>query len=144
VTTESILGRLSKVQPNGDRRWMACCPAHDDRSRSLSIGESVSGKTLINCFAGCGAIEVLHALGMDWKDAMPPDDRIVDGRPERPPYNAQAVLESLAREGLIVLLVAKAVCSKRPVSEEDYQRVRKSVTILTDALDKIKGNLREL
>ena len=46
--------------PCGDG-WMACCPAHDDRTPSLSIHE-VDGKTLFHCFAGCSQDEVLAAF----------------------------------------------------------------------------------
>jgi hypothetical protein len=35
------------------RGWMACCPAHDDRTPSLSIADGVEGRILLTCFAGC-------------------------------------------------------------------------------------------
>lgn len=37
---------------------MCCCPAHDDRTPSLSIGLS-SGAILFHCFAGCSSDEVI-------------------------------------------------------------------------------------
>lgn len=37
---------------------MCCCPAHDDRTPSLSIGLS-SGAILFHCFAGCSSDEVM-------------------------------------------------------------------------------------
>jgi hypothetical protein len=40
---------------------MCCCPAHDDRTPSLSIGLS-SGAILFHCFAGCSSDEVLAGL----------------------------------------------------------------------------------
>jgi CHC2 zinc finger len=42
--------------------WMARCPAHRDRSPSLSIRES-DGRLLIHCFAGCTQEDVIVALG---------------------------------------------------------------------------------
>ena len=34
-------------------KYMARCPAHDDRTASLSIGEGKDGQLLLNCHAGC-------------------------------------------------------------------------------------------
>jgi hypothetical protein len=42
--------------------WVACCPAHDDRTPSLSIREVAGGKILIHCHAGCEQARVLAAL----------------------------------------------------------------------------------
>jgi putative DNA primase/helicase len=60
------------------RDWAARCPAHDDRSPSLSIRDGNDGKVLVRCHAGCTqpeVIEVLRSLGL-WGQN---DDRRVDG-----------------------------------------------------------------
>jgi putative DNA primase/helicase len=44
------------------RGWIAKCPAHQDRTPSLSIGESDDGKPLFYCHAGCGQAQVIAAL----------------------------------------------------------------------------------
>lgn len=41
--------------------WVARCPAHDDRTPSLSIDER-DGKILIHCFSGCEQRAVIAAL----------------------------------------------------------------------------------
>lgn len=41
--------------------WMAQCPAHKDRSPSLSVTER-QGKVLVHCHAGCTQDEVIRAL----------------------------------------------------------------------------------
>ncbi len=41
--------------------WMARCPAHEDRSPSLSIAER-SGKVVVHCHAGCQQADVIAAL----------------------------------------------------------------------------------
>jgi CHC2 zinc finger len=33
--------------------WVARCPAHDDRTPSLSVRDSTNGKVLLGCHAGC-------------------------------------------------------------------------------------------
>ena len=43
------------------RGWIARCPAHDDRSPSLSIIER-NGRVLVHCHAGCRQAEVIAAL----------------------------------------------------------------------------------
>jgi putative DNA primase/helicase len=45
--------------------WMARCPAHDDRTASLSINESKDGKLLLHCHAGCDFQDILTAAGAD-------------------------------------------------------------------------------
>lgn len=47
--------------------WVAKCPAHDDRSPSLSIAEK-NEMVLLNCHAGCHVQDVMVALGLDWPD----------------------------------------------------------------------------
>jgi hypothetical protein len=41
--------------------WMVRCPAHDDRTPSMSVTER-DGKVLVNCKAGCSQAEVIAAL----------------------------------------------------------------------------------
>lgn len=48
-------------------RWMghygvAACPAHDDRSPSLSLADGASGRLLLKCHAGCGYEAIIAAL----------------------------------------------------------------------------------
>ncbi len=40
----------------------ACCPAHDDRTPSLSVANGHSGQLLLTCHAGCSFVHVLDAL----------------------------------------------------------------------------------
>ncbi len=42
--------------------WKACCPAHDDRTPSLSICDGDNGKLLVHCHAGCSQDTVIAAL----------------------------------------------------------------------------------
>ena len=40
----------------------ACCPAHEDRSPSLSITDGRDGRLLLHCFAGCSFAAIAKAL----------------------------------------------------------------------------------
>ena len=42
--------------------WTARCPAHDDRTPSLSIRDADSNKVLVRCHAGCDQDRVIAAL----------------------------------------------------------------------------------
>src|SRR5262245_1667117 len=42
--------------------WVAHCPAHDDRTPSLSVRDSTNGKVLLRCHAGCEQERVIAAL----------------------------------------------------------------------------------
>jgi putative DNA primase/helicase len=42
--------------------WSARCPAHKDRTPSLSICRSKDGKLLVHCHAGCAQADVIDAL----------------------------------------------------------------------------------
>jgi putative DNA primase/helicase len=50
---------------NGKRQgggWIACCPAHPDKTPSLSINQSENGKVLVKCHAGCSQKAVVDSL----------------------------------------------------------------------------------
>jgi putative DNA primase/helicase len=68
MTAAEIAKRLcAKRSKSGS--WMAKCPAHDDRTPSLSITDT-DGRVLVHCYAGCGqndVIAALTALGL-WTD----------------------------------------------------------------------------
>ena len=68
---EKILDRLDKVTKRGPQGYMARCPAHDDKTPSLALSELSDGRILIKCFAGCGASDVLAAVGLEMGDLFP-------------------------------------------------------------------------
>jgi hypothetical protein len=64
---ELLLGRLEGVSRTASGR-LARCPAHEDRTPSLSITEGADGRILLHCWAGCKTADVLAALGLGWSD----------------------------------------------------------------------------
>src|SRR4051812_22288676 len=58
---------MSQPRPSG-RGWMAHCPAHKDRTPSLSIAEGDDGRVLVNCFAGCSVEDIVAAVGVTTAD----------------------------------------------------------------------------
>ena len=122
MSAEILLSRLSGVKRVGQSRWMACCPAHDDKRPSLSILEKDDGRVLVHCFGLCSVESVLDALGLEFPDLFP--ERLMDhGKPIRKPFPASDVLAALTTESLIVALAASDVASGKALSEVDRERV---------------------
>jgi len=44
--------------------WIDVCPAHNDRSPSLSVNVGADGKLLLHCFAGCSFDSIISAAGL--------------------------------------------------------------------------------
>ncbi len=53
--------------------WTCRCPAHDDRTPSLSIHAGDDGRALVNCHAGCTVDAVCGAIGLRLADLFGPD-----------------------------------------------------------------------
>lgn len=58
-----VAAYFPNAKPRGHGQWSARCPAHDDASPSLSIGQGERG-VLLKCFAGCTVEAVCRALGI--------------------------------------------------------------------------------
>ena len=72
---DRVLARLEAVRRVG-RGWIARCPAHPDRTPSLSVGVGADGRVLLRCFAGCALDAILAAIGLEVSDLFP-------GEPDR-------------------------------------------------------------
>jgi hypothetical protein len=72
MTAETIARALNGRRCG--RGWSARCPAHDDRSPSLSITQR-DGRVLVHCHAGCrqeAVIDALRARGL-WAERPAPE-----------------------------------------------------------------------
>ena len=61
ISAEFIAGSLDKGRRVKANSYTACCPAHSDKSPSLSITQSAD-KVLLYCHSGCSQQEVIDAL----------------------------------------------------------------------------------
>lgn len=75
ITRHELLRRLEQTTGHAPRRvaggWLTCCPAHDDRRPSLSVGERDDGSVSVHCFAGCRREAVLRVLSLSPRDLHP-------------------------------------------------------------------------
>jgi hypothetical protein len=68
-----LLARLDGIRRNG-AGWMAKCPAHADRTASLSVTAGDDGRALLHCHAGCPVEAVTGAAGIATADLFEPRD----------------------------------------------------------------------
>ena len=124
MSAQVLLSRLEKVRRIGAGKWQALCPAHPDKSPSLSIKEVDDQRVLIHCFAGCLAEDVLSAIGLTFDDLFPPRPPRVEGyRSERKPWLPSDVFEVTRLEVAVASLIACDLHKGRTVSEQDYERL---------------------
>lgn len=71
---ELVCSKLEGLRRKGNKA-MALCPAHDDKSHSLSIlYREADDRVLLHCFAqDCSAESILKAVGLAWRDIYPQD-----------------------------------------------------------------------
>lgn len=138
--TENLLSKLDKVRQTGPGRWIALCPAHDDKHPSLSVTETEDGTILIKCWAGCGASEVIAAIGLEFSDLFPNKGGYKSSKRGRQPFNPKDILKILAHESLIVLLVANDLVSGKVISDVDMQRLKVAQEKLANASEVARGN----
>jgi len=72
---DKILTHFKDVKKVSLNQWQGRCPAHDDKTPSLSISEGEDGKTLLHCHAGCHKSAVLKAAGLKASDLFPYTER---------------------------------------------------------------------
>lgn len=64
---KNILSKFKNVKSTGDNQFIALCPAHKDKTPSLSI-KLTEKKILLNCFTGCKTEEIVKSVGLKMKD----------------------------------------------------------------------------
>ena len=60
--------REHDCRPGDGDRFNCRCPAHDDRSPSLSVAVGADGRVLMTCQAGCAFEDVVAKLGLETSD----------------------------------------------------------------------------
>jgi hypothetical protein len=134
---EELLGRLERVRPCG-KGWVARCPAHEDRTASLSVACGDDGRVLLHCFAGCASTAVLGALGLELRDLF--DRPISDPSPEARralrehaiAADMRAAVAAIGFEALVLRVAAEQVRQGVDLGDSDAAR-------LDQALDRIEA-----
>lgn len=119
---DKLLSRLDKVKTNGKHQYLACCPAHGDRTPSLSVKETPEGTILMHCFAGCAAVEIVQSVGLTLSDLFDGKDEYVPPRRRRY-FNAYEALEALAVDVTTAHLIASDIYQTGECTAEQKQRL---------------------
>lgn len=124
MSADTLLARLEGVKSCGPGRWKARCPAHQDRSPSLSI-RHVDERTLLHCFAGCEANDVLAAVGLSLSDMFdrPLEHRKGPLRDLRHQHAAVEALKLMAHESLVAVVGAENVARGVEIGDEGRARL---------------------
>lgn len=140
MSASILLSKLSRVKKTGADRWMACCPAHQDKTASLSIKDLPDGRVLLHCFAGCDPDSVLAANGLTFADLMP--ERLQgDFKPVRFAFSALDALRALVADLLFIRLCALSMSKGRELIASDLEELFKSACRIENALAAIEVKL---
>ena len=119
---EELLSRLEFVKKVKDGRWQARCPAHNDRTPSLAVTECADGRILIHCHSGCGAHNIVTAVGLEWDVLFPEGSQNY-----RPMFRSKQSLET----NEVILLIAKSDRENgKKLSKSDLEIERKAFLAL--------------
>lgn len=133
VGIDTLLAHLDKVKKTGQGRWLARCPAHDDKAPSLSVRGLDDGRILVHCFSGCAVQEVVTAIGLDISDLFP-QRAIPHAKAERRPFPATDILRAVAFEALVVATSGASLLAGQSFTEADRERLMLAVSRIQSAL----------
>jgi hypothetical protein len=135
VGLENLLSRLEGLKARGPDRWIARCPAHADRSPSLTIRDLGDGRILLHCFAGCEVLHVLQAIGLDFADLYP--ERL-PGHVHRgiaKPFSSLDALRCLTQESAVIAFAASDIVAGKTLTDTDLERVATAAGRIASALE---------
>ena len=119
----ALIQSLEGVRERSDGQYYAKCPAHEDRSPSLSVKLVGDGTVLIHCFGGCEALDVLRAVGLEWSDLFPEK---FEAQPQRHRHNPADLLKLVTHESTFLLLCAQHMAKGDPLLAADVERLQES------------------
>jgi hypothetical protein len=139
MSAESLLSRLEKAKRTGPGTWLCRCPAHQDKSPSMTVRDCDDGRVLLHCFAGCSVETILDAVGLTFDALFPPKalaDRLA---PIRRPFPAADVLEAVMQDALTVQQVAAEVQRNAEVTPHQRALLQGAVARVSAARDLLNG-----
>lgn len=122
---EALGSLLDAVRWQRDRQaFRARCPAHGGGADTLSVRIHPTDERLqLVCFAGCGALSVLDALGLRW-EALYPDRSKTDNRMRKlPPPPYRDALIGIDHEAHVIAIAAGRIEAGHTLTPADLERL---------------------
>ena len=140
MNADALISRLHKVRKSGADSWLACCPAHDDKTPSLTIRETQDGRVLVHCFAGCTTENVLGSVGLSFADIEP--ERAISQRikPERTKFYSTDLIKAISFESRVIMVAAYDMAKGRKLSKDDMERLTLAYERIQTATEMNNGN----
>lgn len=129
---DRFLGSLRKVKKTGSSDWLACCPAHDDKSPSMTITER-DGWIGIKCFAGCAIDAIAGAVGMELHEFFP--EKLPDNvrKPSKIPFNARDVIECMRNDAYLLAVYISDKRHNNEITEKEHREAFKAAARIVAA-----------
>lgn len=137
MSAAPLLERLQRVTKHGTDRFRAICPAHDSKNRtqSLAIREMPDGTVLIKCFAGCGAIDIVSALGLELSSLFPEKPEARSSGRSGHWHALREAIHTLHHEVLVCAIAAEEIAAGKSLSVEDKKRVSDCAGLIRAAIE---------
>lgn len=133
MSFEALLSRLTKVRGRSGN-FVACCPAHEDSSPSLSVKQQ-DGKIIMHCFAGCSVENIVNAVGMNMTDLFPPSEARYDKPAQKIRFFATDLLKVLHFEAQIVAVCAFDMRKGKTLDLADLDRLQLAYERINTAME---------
>jgi hypothetical protein len=135
MSADVLLARLEGVRRTGRDRWMARCPAHDDKRPSLAVRQLDDGRLLIHDFAGCAPHEVLQACDLDFSALFPRS--ISEHAPSAAkPWNVREVLVALKFELTLGVIILGDVASGKAIDRTRASEAKHRILRFLEELER--------
>lgn len=138
---DTLLARMDGVRATGRNQWIARCPAHNDRTPSLSVRET-DDRILVYCHAGCGAADVVHAVGLELRDLFPAGSsthRAANSRRTRHRVDWRAVVFTILHDLTVITLAAGRLRRHELLDDDEDAALDRALETIDQAVKKAGG-----
>jgi hypothetical protein len=117
-----LVAMFDGIKETGPNKWVARCPAHSDRTPSLSIARA-DDRWLIHCFGGCYPIDVVRAVGLELADLFDNKQYRPRGDRDKPRLSARDALAALDHEIRVAAIICADFLAHKAIDGHDWQRL---------------------
>lgn len=139
-----LLARLEGVRRVSDTEAVAKCPAHNDRSPSLSVRHA-GDRLLVHCHAGCPTEDVMSAVGLTMA-ALMPERPLTDTHTylQRPSLSPSAALALLGHELEVAVMLTDGIASNYSTGERPNFAAAERLAECAARIAKVRSLAREI